>query len=40
MAKVKGFKISDYIERPDWRAEGGEEFENSLSAADKIMYER
>ena len=39
-AEVKDLKISDYIERPDWRAEGGEEFENSLSAADKIMYEK
>ena len=39
-AEVKDLQIKDYIERPDWKLEGGQEFENSLSATDKIMYER
>ena len=39
-AEVKDLKILDYSERPDWKAEGGDEFEKSLSTTDKIMYKR
>ena len=39
-AEVKDLKLQDFTERPDWSKQGAEDFSQSMSTTDRIVYNR